>query len=312
MPRALPFYIISAFANSPFEGNPAAVLFLDDSESTDEETLKKISTNFNQPITAFVYTTPNKTNLTPDGKTATFNIRWFTPTQTEIALCGHGTLAAARAIFARGLVGDGVDVLGFQTRRGKLVHAYRREDGHNAGIKLEIRLPMSTITELEDEEERNRVVQAVQKAFGEILNVEFVGKGGVGFEDYVLVELKVGEGKALGDYEVDTSAFLETGYTVNVVTTPSGAAEPLFFSRMFAPAAFPPGSAEDHVCGSAHCLLSPYWSRKHTLSGGQEFIARQVSKRGGVLELRLLQDEGNDLVALKGETCVIGSGEIFV
>ena len=29
---------------------------------------------------------------------SSFELRWFTPT-TEVALCGHGTLAAAKAIF---------------------------------------------------------------------------------------------------------------------------------------------------------------------------------------------------------------------
>jgi len=50
-----------------------------------------------------------------------------------------------------------------------------------------------------------------------------------------------------------------------------------FVSRFFAPEA---GVDEDPVTGSAHCTLTPYWSRR---LGKQRLVARQVSARGGEL-----------------------------
>ncbi|KAF7302941.1 hypothetical protein MKEN_01256600 [Mycena kentingensis (nom. inval.)] len=314
--RALPFYTIAAFADSPFAGNPAVVVFLDD-HSIDDDTLKKIAANFNQPITAFVYETPKNS---PEDK---LEIRWFTSSHVEVALCGHGTLCAARAVFERGLVAG--EVVEFQTRKSGVVRAVKR------GGKLEIRLPKSTVTALEAGEKKDRIVQALRMAFKtDSLEAEFVGEGGVGFETYLLVELKLTEGKTLGDYEIDGDALVssvprafavysrqkrETGYMVNVLTTPSNTPNALFFSRMFAPLVFAPGSPEDHVCGSAHCLLAPYWAAKHTLGVTSEFAAKQVSKRGGHLDVSVLrqdEDSSKEVVSLKGETCIISSGEIYV
>lgn len=74
-------YIVNAFTNKPFEGNPAAVCILD--REIEEEQMMQISMQNNLSETAFVYL---------DGEQ--FHLRWFTPTQ-EVGLCGHATLAAA-------------------------------------------------------------------------------------------------------------------------------------------------------------------------------------------------------------------------
>ena len=69
------------------------------------------------------------------------------------------------------------------------------------------------------------------------------------------------------------------------------------------------GVPEDHVCGSANCLLVPYWSSKLG-KAGQEILARQVSERGGELKVRWLEDEG--LVFLSGKTRTIMKGVLCV
>jgi predicted PhzF superfamily epimerase YddE/YHI9 len=57
-----------------------------------------------------------------------------------------------------------------------------------------------------------------------------------------------------------------------------------FVSRAFFPKF---GVPEDPVCGSAHCEMAPYWSKK---LGKTIFKAHQVSARGGVLDVELKQD----------------------
>lgn len=74
---------------------------------------------------------------------------------------------------------------------------------------------------------------------------------------------------------------------------------------MFAPAVAVP--AEDHVCGSAHCLLIPYWSQKLG-KGEEEMRAKQVSARGGDLKVRLLGSQGR--VALGGQIKTTLKGNI--
>src|SRR4029078_6837576 len=68
-----------------------------------------------------------------------------------------------------------------------------------------------------------------------------------------------------------------------------------FVSRFFAPAA---GVDEDPVTGSAHCCLTPFWSRRLQK---QEMIARQLSARGGTLKVRL----DGDRVRLGGQAVTV-------
>ena len=60
-----------------------------------------------------------------------------------------------------------------------------------------------------------------------------------------------------------------------IATAPGGDCD--FVSRFFAPKA---GIPEDPVTGSAHCTLIPYWGER---LGKSEMLARQISKRGGLL-----------------------------
>jgi predicted PhzF superfamily epimerase YddE/YHI9 len=87
-----------------------------------------------------------------------------------------------------------------------------------------------------------------------------------------------------------------------VIVTARGENGVDFVSRYFAPTA---GIPEDPVTGSTHCVLATFWSR---LLGKTEFHARQVSKRGGDLWLKL---EG-DRVKIAGHTTAVMNGQITV
>jgi len=100
----LPIYQIDAFADKPFEGNPAAVVPLDAWLS--EETMQAIAEENNLAETAF---------FVPAGDG--FHIRWFTP-RKEVALCGHATLASAFVLFE--LLGYEQDSIQFDSQSGPL------------------------------------------------------------------------------------------------------------------------------------------------------------------------------------------------
>lgn len=74
-------YIVDAFTDKPFSGNPAAVCQLP--EWPDDGWMRNMAMENNLSETAF---------LVPDGKA--YRLRWFTP-ETEVGLCGHATLASA-------------------------------------------------------------------------------------------------------------------------------------------------------------------------------------------------------------------------
>ena len=80
-----PQYIVDAFTNAVFSGNPAAVCPLDD--WLPDATMAAIARENNLSETAFIV-----------GARGAYAIRWFTPSM-EVDLCGHATLASAFVVF---------------------------------------------------------------------------------------------------------------------------------------------------------------------------------------------------------------------
>lgn len=103
MPK-IPVFVVDAFAQRPFEGNPAAICPLE--EWLPDELMQSIAAENNLSETAFIVAT-----------TDAYEIRWFTP-MIEVDLCGHATLAAAH-VLARHL-GYGETTMRFDSRSGQL------------------------------------------------------------------------------------------------------------------------------------------------------------------------------------------------
>lgn len=84
-------------------------------------------------------------------------------------------------------------------------------------------------------------------------------------------------------------------------------------SRVFAPQV---GIPEDPVTGSAHCVIGPWWlsspDRASSVgSGGKKVVrCKQVSKRGGKLEVEWKEEEGR--VLIRGEAVKVTEGTIWV
>ena len=82
--RKMKQYIVDAFTDTPFAGNPAAVCVME--EWPADEAMMKLAMENNLSETAFIV-------KEEEG----FRLRWFTP-GTEVKLCGHATLASAFVI----------------------------------------------------------------------------------------------------------------------------------------------------------------------------------------------------------------------
>ncbi len=105
------YYVVHAFANSIFGGNPAAVVLLSHNENSVESDISnntkknlsgefpsddlmiKIAAEFRYSETAFVKQISEKE----------FNIRYFTPT-AEVELCGHATIASFYVLLKEGII----------------------------------------------------------------------------------------------------------------------------------------------------------------------------------------------------------------
>nr|MCR4658256.1 PhzF family phenazine biosynthesis isomerase [Lachnospiraceae bacterium] len=77
-------YIVDAFTDKPFSGNPAAVCVMEEWPS--KESMMRLAMENNLSETAFIVK-----------ETGGYHLRWFTP-GTEVELCGHATLASAFVI----------------------------------------------------------------------------------------------------------------------------------------------------------------------------------------------------------------------
>ncbi len=98
----LPYWVVDAFTDTLFTGNPAAVVLPD--SPLPEALMRQIAIENNLSETVFAV---------PD--TDGYRLRWFTPT-VEVDLCGHATLATAFVLARQGQAGP----YRFQTRSGVL------------------------------------------------------------------------------------------------------------------------------------------------------------------------------------------------
>ena len=96
-------YIVDAFTDKIFSGNPAAVCVLDSFPS--EHIMQSIAAENNLSETAFVVKENDR-----------YHIRWFTP-KSEIDFCGHATLATAFVLF--NLYAQDTDTLNFYGQIGE-------------------------------------------------------------------------------------------------------------------------------------------------------------------------------------------------
>lgn len=119
-------YVVDAFADNIFEGNPAAVCILN--HWPEDELLMSITRENNLPETAFAV---------PEGDG--YRLRWFSPSQ-EVNLCGHATLATAYVLTE--FVTPGVEQLKFYTLGGAL-------NVQKKGELIEMDFPAYTLKRLE-------------------------------------------------------------------------------------------------------------------------------------------------------------------
>lgn len=252
------YYVIDAFADKLFSGNPAGVCIVE--APITDEVMQKIAFENNLSETAFV-------RKAEDG----YSLRWFTPT-FEIDLCGHATLASAFVVM--NYIEPAAKSVEFHTLSGVLT--VERKDG-----LFEMALPLKPV-------KRIAVTDEISAKLGFVPDELYSGRdlyAVVGSEEQVL--------NFIPDY--DKLKLLENWMGISIT---SKGKDCDFVSRFFCPEL----KLEDPVTGSAHSCLVPIWREKLQKS---EFVAKQLSSRGGTLFCRLCGDSvkisGKAVLYLKGE-----------
>jgi PhzF family phenazine biosynthesis protein len=253
----LPFHQVDAFADRPFGGNPAAVMPLD--AWLTDATLQAIAEENNLSETAFT--------VPASGNDADYELRWFTPT-TEVALCGHATLASGHV-----LIRD--EQIRFRTRAAGVLTVARVERG------LSLDLPLTLVSPAEQPE----LLAALGTPQGEL----FLSYQGAEATAIILLP----DEAAVRACAPDMRALRDIPLMAIVTARADEGAGYAVASRVFVPAW---GVDEDPVTGSAHAALTPFWCRRLERDS---FDAWQASRRGGRVNCTLRGDR-----ALLGGRCV--------
>ncbi|MET8634729.1 PhzF family phenazine biosynthesis protein [Streptomyces sp. NPDC004096] len=265
--------IVDAFTDRPFAGNPAGVLLLD--SFPDDAWLQNVAREVNHAETAFAH-------RLPEGGEADWALRWFTPA-TEVALCGHATLATAHVLRTTGTHEGPVR---FATRSGVLITT-PHEDG-----SVTLDFPTAPLT-------RADIPEGIAEALGAEPLTAFDTGPNVGD---LLVELA--DEKTVLDLAPDHRAL--RGRSARGIIATAVAEDPGrgydFVSRCFFPDV---GIDEDPVTGSAHTALAPYWSER---LGRPGLTGLQASPRSG----RVRTELRGDRTLLTGRAVTVIEGELLV
>ncbi len=260
-------FVVDAFTDRPFAGNPAGVVPLaaDDRRAADPDWMQRVAAEMKHSETAFA-------RPLEDG----WELRWFTP-RVEVALCGHATLATAHALYESGLAPSGQPIT-FQTLRSGPLTVRPGQDG-----LLEMDFPA------------NRAAPVpVPGGLAAALGVPVVQTARSAQNDLLVI---LDDEAAVRKINPDFRALAAIEARGVCVTAPGEAYD--FVSRFFAPNV---GIDEDPVTGSAHCMLAPYWAER---LGRADLTAYQASERGGEVRVSVRGDRvvlgGRAVTVLEGD-----------
>ena len=205
-----------------------------------------------------------------------FHLRWFTP-DIEMDLCGHATLATAHCILSE-LKLDTKKVI-FETLSGEL------EVSLNNGRYL-MDLPR-----------RDPIAATLPNEIKNALNIQ--PKKVLKARDYLLVYENQ---KQIEDIVINREVFDQININPGGVIVTARGENCDFVSRFFTPQAT---ILEDPVTGSAHCILTPYWSE---ILNKKRMNAQQISERKGELFCELKKDR----VEISGKAVTFSVGNFFI
>ncbi|WCJ21510.1 Phenazine biosynthesis-like domain-containing protein [Euphorbia peplus] len=292
------YFVVDAFTNSPFKGNPAAVCFLE--EDKDEEWLQAVAAEFNISQTGYLFPITGSDTVKSNPR---FGLRWFTPV-AEVKLCGHATLAAAHTLFSNGLVHSNIiefDTLSGVLTANKIPQKSEADVSNNQNSKatdcflIELNFPSVSTDEFNSAD-----FATISKALN---GASIIDIRKTTTSDDLLVVLP--SAKAVTEIQPKFDEIVTCpGRGIIVSGVAPSESEFDFYSRFFCPKL---GINEDPVCGSAHCALATYWSKK---LGKCDLMAYQASPRGGILDIHV--DEANQRVLLRGKAVTVMEGVLLV
>ncbi len=275
------YYIVDAFTDQPFGGNPAGVVLLDGNSFPSETLMLQIAAELRYSETAFVRRDSEKE----------FTLRYFTP-MAEVELCGHATIASF-ALMHR--------VLGITGQC--LCHAKAGDIHVEAGPRVLMQMTASEVLKtIEDTEEVYRAIGICD--YTPTLPVMIVSTG---LPDFMI---QVGDVETLNRLPLDMNAisavtekhnavsfhvftFGNDGYTAHV--------------RDFGPLY---GVPEESATGTANASLTHYLQQNGCIppTGDFSFLQGEAMGRPSVVATRVTPD---GTIYVGGSAAVVAEGELL-
>lgn len=275
------YFIVDAFTDQPFGGNPAGVVLLDSGVFPKEELMLQIAAELRYSETAFIRR----------HSAQEFTIRYFTP-KAEVDLCGHATIASFFLLHQKGLA-SGQCLC--HTKAGDL----HIEVGEKVMMQMAKPCIVETLTETEE------IYQALgMKDYHPTMPVQIVYTGlpdiMIPLHEVVTLQALLPDMQAVSDItkrheavSFHVFAFGNDGHTAHV--------------RDFAPLY---GVPEESATGTANAALTHYLQQNEYIppTGNFSFLQGEAMGRPSVVATRI-QSDGNIFVG--GTAVVVAEGVLM-
>lgn len=295
------FYIVDAFTDTLFGGNPAGIVILEKgADFPDEEVMRKTAAELRYSETAFIKQTSKKE----------FNIRYFTPA-AEVDLCGHATIGAFYALADAGLADFQSSYIN-HTLAGSL-----SIDMSKGLVLMDMAVPqyIGAIADQDKKAELYRIMGISDENQGILRNSEKAGTVlipemiSTGLPDIIL---PVRDEEQLAAIHPDFPALAALSKEYEVVGvhafTPNSK-DGAFHCRNFAPLY---DIDEEAATGTSNGALTYYLYRHGLLKSGSEnlFIQGEAMNRPSKIQSRLSDAGGEVSVQVGGSAAILAKGEI--
>ena len=281
------YYIVDAFTDVAFGGNPAGVVLLDNGEPFPEDKLmQQVAAELRFPETAFVQ----------QNGPEEFTVRYFTPC-SEVDLCGHATIATFGLMSKQGIIQPGA-VCRNHTLAGEL------EVKVGEKVMMQMAQP-KVIVPLLDVEYLHDIMSGMNKIEWPVMPVEVISTG---LPDIIM---PVGTVDGLNALKPDMDALTELSRELNVIGVHAFALSDDGYTahvRNFAPLY---GVPEESATGTANAALNYYLYRRNIVKHDEEcrFMQGEVMQRPSVVATTMNKD---GIVYVGGHSAIVASGELLI
>lgn len=265
-------FIVDAFTDKPFKGNPAGVCIL--KQGMEDDKMLSIANELGLSETAYVQ---------KSAKDNTYSIRYFSP-KKEIPLCGHATLASSKVLFEKDPTINKIHFVNIQN-----IDLIIRKNGEMISMEFPL---------------YDTVPAGVSKELLNALGLDTIVNSEYNNETNILL-VEIDNAEILKNLQPDFGALYRAHNSINGVLVTCRSPRPNFDfeSRYFWPWS---GTNEDPVTGGTHTFLTTYWNKR---LGKTTMNAFQCSARSGSMEVEIV---GKNKVILKSKAEIVFEGKLRV